>query len=241
MIVVFIVNQRSLLLHLLPDTSTLSIRTDILSSFGNRRIRLTVELEIITSSGDTLTIIQNSNTTQGTITPTCHQEEESLRTNLSLLSPNQNQSKNNSGILSISPQVTTPTLYTTSPAQAELQHTWVIQQERRLRAIEHIYALDHRRQELPRDTRPDKEEIIADLEREEEAIEQAIDEYLYELRANNLEAELGERHPSPTLSEELRYTREFSDLAEAHLREGSDGVPDELDKDYWESHSARSH
>ena len=116
----------------------------------------------------------------------------------------------------------------------------MIQQERRLRAIEHIYALDHNREELPRQARPDEEEIIANLEREEEAIEQAIDEYLYELQANNLEAELGEAHPSPTLSQELRYTRDFSDLAEAHLREGSDGVPEELNEDYWESHSAHS-
>ena len=107
--------------------------------------------------------------------------------------------------------------------------------------IEHIYALNHSREELPQEARPDEEEIIADLEREEEAIEQAIDKYLYELRSNNLEAELGETHPSPTLSQELRYTRDFSDLAEAHLREGSDGIPDELDEDYWESHSARSH
>ena len=110
-----------------------------------------------------------------------------------------------------------------------------------MRAIEHIYTLNHSREDLPRDARPDEEEIIAELEREEEGIELAIDEYLYELRVNSLEAELGETHPSPTLSEELRYTREFSDLAEAHLREGSDGIPDELDEDYWESHSARSH
>ena len=135
---------------------------------------------------------------------------------------------------------TTPTLYTTNPAQAELQHAWVIQQERRLRAIEHIYALDHSRQEIPL-AQPEEEEIIADLEREEEGIAQAIDDYLYDLRAENLEAELGETYPSPTLSQELRYTREFSDLAEAHLREGSDGIPDELNEDYWESHSARSH
>ena len=200
-----------------------------------------LELEITTSSGDILTITRNSNTTQETIVPTHHQEEESQRTNLSLPSPNPNQSENNSGISSISPVPTTPTLYTTNPAQAELQHAWVIQQERRLRAIEHIYALNHSREELPRDARPDEEEIIAELEREEEGIELAIDEYLYDLRVNNLEAELGEAHPSPTLSQELRYTWEFSDFAEAHLREGSDGIPDELDEDYWESHSARSH
>ena len=197
-----------------------------------------LDLKITTSSGDILTITQNSNITQETITLTHHQEEESQRTNLLLPSPSPNLSKNNSGILSISPVLTTLTLYTTNPAQAELQHTWVIQQERRLRAIEHIYALDHGRPELPRDAQPDEEEIIADLEREEEAIEQAIDKYLYELRTNNLEAELGEAYPSPTLSQELRYTRDFSDLAEAHLREGSDGVPEELDEEFWESHSA---
>ena len=228
-------------MHLLPDTSTLSIRTDILSSFGNRRICLGLELEITTSSGDILTITRNSNTTQETITPTHHQEAESLRTSLSLHSLNPNQSEDNSGISLTSLVPTTPTLYTTNPAQAELQHAWVIQQERRLRAIEHIYALDHGRLELPRLAQPNEEEIIADLEREQEGIEQAINDYLYDLRAENLEAELGEAHPSPTLSQELRYTRDFSDLAEAHLREGSDGIPDELDKDYWESHSARSH
>ena len=152
MIVVFIVNWRSLLLHLLPGTSTLSIRMDILLSFGNRRICLGFNLEITTSSGDTLIITQNSNTTQETIIPIHHQEEESLRTNLSLPSPNLNQSENNSGISSTSLVLTTPMLYTTNPAQAELQHMWVIQQERRLRAIEHIYALDHGRPELPRDT-----------------------------------------------------------------------------------------
>ena len=181
MIVIFLVNRRSLLLHLPLDTFTLSIRMDILSSFGNRRICLGFNLEITTSSGDTLIITRNSSTTQETIIPIHHQEEESQRRNLSNPSPNQTPTQDNSGILLISPAPTTLTLYTTNPAQAELQHVWVIQQERRLRAIEHIYTLNHDREDLPQDTRPDKEEIITDLEREEEAIEQVIDEYLYEL------------------------------------------------------------
>ena len=235
----FLVNQRSLVFRLLPNTFTLSTNTGSQLNFGRRRLTINLTLSATISSGDIPTTNQNPNTTQWITIQLPHPEENDQRRNS--LSPFESQA-------TLSESTTTQPSVQTIVTEAQIQwdltegpQTWSgLQQQQRLPPVAEFYTSEgpDRGRRIAREATTQEEAEIRKVQREEEdnyqRIEAHIDELLYKdfVTSGPLVVEY-----DLDSEEERQWTREYWADQENNDR---DHLPDEVDSDFWESHSARS-
>ena len=217
----------------------LSTNTGSQLNFGRRRLTINLTLSATISSGDAPTTNQNPNTTQWITIQLPHPEENDQRRNSS--SPFESQATLSKSTMT---QPSVQTIVTEAQIQWDLTEgpqTWSgLQQQQRLPPVAEFYTSKgpDRGRRVAREATTQEEAEIRKIQQEEEdnyhRIEAHIDELLYEdfvasgptVVEYNLDSD-----------EERWWTCKYWADQENNNR---DHLPDEVDSDFWESHSAHS-
>ena len=116
-------------------------------------------------------------------------------------------------------------------------HTWSgLQQQQRLPPVAEFYASEgpNRGRQVAREATTQEETEIREIQQEEEETYRRIEGYIDELVHENLEGFNFENDPDS--EDKRRWLHE----GWAEPNDDRDLLPDEVDSDFWESHSARS-